>query len=594
MNTKTNNLLFKFAPLLTLAVLTIICYQKSITSGFVYDDSSYIENNHQIRNFSFIPEYFTNLSSYQGTGHEGQFKVLRPLATLSFAIDYFFYGLNPTGFHVTNMLLHFLSGIIIFYLFMRLSRNIFISLFTASVFICHPSQVEAVAWVSGRGNMLYVIFGGLSLIYFLDYISSAGKKHLLFSLIFLILALLSKEMALNILPLTVLLYFYRIKQSNSTTIKKTSFVYFMIFQIIIAAGYMLYRYSVLQTVSQTTYWGGSFFNTMLTMSYVLNKYLLQTILPINHNVLPDIKIITSILTLKSLLSFTVIIVIILFCLSKRTPLYLKTGLLWIILCLLPVSNIIPLRALYAERFLYLSIAGFGFIAANLIINIPNRKFRYFASILILSLFSLLTIHTTGYWKSNYDLWTSVLRYDKNNAKAHNGIGMEFLKQNKYKPAIASFQTARSLNPDDMFILNNLAVAYKQAGDNERALELLKTALLSDTNKAIANHNIALYYIETKNYKTALPYLIESVNIDKNYANAYNSLGICYSNLNNNQNAISCWLKAISLMPYWEEAYYNLIIHFLKTGQKEEAKHLLKNALKRFPDSKMLLDIAKNL
>ena len=594
MNAKTKHFLLKFIPLFILAATALVCYGTSVKSDFVYDDSSYIVNNHHIRSFSFIPEYFTKLSSYQGTGHEGQFKVFRPLVTLSFSIDYFLYGLNPKGFHFTNILLHFMSTVIIYCLFLKLTSNIFISLVTALIFICHPSQVEAVAWVSGRGNMLYVIFGVLSLISFLNYISTARKKHLYLNLTFFVIALLSKEMALNIIPLTILIYFYRIKSYKNSNIKRSHFITLITFQIILAVGYILYRFAVIQAVSQTNYWGNSVFTTFLTMVYVLKKYLIQIILPINHNVLPNIDLITSVLNPKFIFSFAVIFTTALICWSKKISLYIKTGILWIIFCLIPVSNIIPLRALYAERFLYLSIAGFGFIASNLIDNISYKKIRYFVSTIMLIVLSLATINTTLCWENNYDLWMSVLRYDKNNAKAHNGIGMEYLKQGKYKPAIVSFQTARSLNPNDMFILNNLAVAYNQSGDKEQALDLLKTALRSDTNKAVSNHNIALYYMDNKDYKTALPYLLESVNIDKNYANAYNSLGICYSNLKNNDDAVSCWLNAIDLMPYWEEAHYNLIIHFFKSRKKEDAEHYLQKALKNFPNSKILLDISKDL
>ncbi|MCD6460861.1 hypothetical protein J7L67_09395, partial [bacterium] len=148
----------KTAPALIVGLLTVICYFNSIHNGFVYDDSSYVVNNHQIRSFFYIPEYFTNLCSYQGTGHEGRFKVFRPLVTLSFAIDYYLYGLSPLGFHFTNIVLHFLSGILVYYLFLKLSGKVFTAMATALIFICHPSQVESVTWVSGRGNMLYAIF----------------------------------------------------------------------------------------------------------------------------------------------------------------------------------------------------------------------------------------------------------------------------------------------------------------------------------------------------------------------------------------------------------------------------------------------------
>ncbi|MCD6460336.1 tetratricopeptide repeat protein, partial [bacterium] len=439
--------------------------------------------------------------------------------------------------------------------------------------------------------MLYAIFALLSLNSFFDYFSVEKRKYLFFTVIFFALALLSKEMAVNVIPLSIVIYLLYLKKPH-TPVKK--FIKVISYLSLTAIIYVFYRFMVIKTLSQRTYWGNSILTTFLTMVYVLKKYLLQLIYPINHNVLPDIALITSVLNLKFILSALFLFTAGVICLRKKNPLYLKTSFLWITLCLIPVSNIIPLRALYAERFLYLSIAGFAFITANLLNNV-QVIYRYIILLAVLCLFSFKTAKTNFVWKSNYNLWNNVLRYDQNNAKAHNGIGMELLARNKLIAAVTAFQTAHCLKPNDMFILNNLAVAYNKSGDKEKALNLLKTAKAEGKNKAVVNHNIALFYMDNKkNYKTALPYLLESIRIDKNYANAYNSLGICYANLKDNQNAVSCWIKAIDLMPFWEEAYYNLILFLIKTNQTKQAEKYIETAVKKFPHSKKFSGISKKL
>ena len=167
-----------------LLFLLTFCFFNSLSNDFVYDDSAYVEKNPYIRDLTNIPSYFFNPEMYQDAGVEGEFKVYRPLVTVSFALDYFVWKLNPFGFHLTNTFLHLIAGILVFLFFMQFGGNRYLSAMASSVFLIHPVQVEAVTWISGRGNMLYSIFALLSMICFLKFIERKYTKYYIFSLVF--------------------------------------------------------------------------------------------------------------------------------------------------------------------------------------------------------------------------------------------------------------------------------------------------------------------------------------------------------------------------------------------------------------------------
>ena len=125
--------------------------------------------------------------------------IYRPLRTLSFAVDYAFYGLNPTGYHVTNLVLHILASIIFYFLVLSLFSLSAVAFLGGLIFAVHPVHVEAVSWISGRQDLIGFLFLELSLLCYIYYRKKDySKRYLVFSLIFSFLAYLGKE---TMLPL---------------------------------------------------------------------------------------------------------------------------------------------------------------------------------------------------------------------------------------------------------------------------------------------------------------------------------------------------------------------------------------------------------
>lgn len=564
---------------LCIAGLCIIGFGNSLHNDFVYDDSAYVKNNPHIRSVTFFPLYFTSLNTYQTAGPEGQFKVYRPLVTASFMLDYLIGGMNPFGFHLTNMILHFFAGFLTYILVLLVVRgNTGIPLMTALIFLVHPVQVEAVTWISGRGNMLYAVFSLLCTIYFFLFLENRRIIHYCLSLLFFCMALFSKEMAINTIPLLILMYLYKEKIS----LKRILRIFFPL--VVVAIAYCIMRYVVIGRMSQMSWWGTGICSTFLTVITVVPRYIWLLVCPVHLTVLPKVRVIYSILDPVFLISFFLIGVLLFFLIRKARS-QASFGIWWVLISLTPVLNVIPLQALYAERFLYIGVIGFGLLIGTIFTHYKCKKMM----ILLLGFLMILSFRSivrNADWKDNFSLWMSALRVDPYNAKAHNGLGVEFLNRNEVNGALSEFQTAVALSPHTVYFENNLALALRKAGKSEEAKRILEKALSSPENKAVAYHNLGLYYIESKEYRKALQYIRKALEYDPRYANAYNSLGVCYSYIGDENDTIKAWLTAHELMPSWYEPYYNIIVFYKKKGNKVQVAHYLQQASVLYPHERI--------
>jgi len=577
---------FYIIEILLLSLISLLVFFNNLNNEFVYDDSAFIKNNPYIRDFSHIHEYFTNLKTYQGTGIEGKVKIYRPIVTLSFAIDYSIWKLNPFGYHLSNNILHLICGFLVFIFFYQWSGFRIISVIASILFIIHPAQVEAVSWISGRGNMLYSIFALFSLIYFLKYLNCGKIKYLFITLIHYSISLLCKEMGMNILLLCSLIYLYVDEVKRKKLFSR--FINVLLALSVISIIYLFIRYNVLSTTAQTYYWGGSPINTFFTMAKVVCLYLLLFFYPINLNVIPNVSVITSFLSYEFILSICFLALFFGFLIFNKKRIY-TFGLWWGFLGLFPVLNIIPLQALIAERFLYLSNAGFCFFIA-LIINKINHKYKHFIILIIINLFMAISIARNNDWRDNLNLWKSSIKENYFSAKAHNGLALEYKNRGDLNASLSEFQTALIMDPKNIQIINNYAITLKLAGNEMLFKNILQDSLELKGNQSQTNHNLGLYYIEKREYEKALVYLEKSIEIDPDNANTYNSIGICYSYLKNEKKAIESWMRAYHLMPIWPEPYYNAIIYYLKNENLEKTEYYLNQALNKFPRTRRFVEL----
>ncbi|HDL64922.1 MAG TPA: hypothetical protein ENH12_05990, partial [Proteobacteria bacterium] len=384
---------------LILAGLALLLYYPVLNYRFVFDDEMVIVGNRLIRNVSHIPGFFT----------EPTYSFYRPLRSLSYLLDYRYWGLNPLGFHLTNILLHGLCCFS-FYLLLKLwGAETRTGLAAVLIFLVHPVNTETVIYLSSRAELLGTLFTLLFLLSALRHLTSGKFHHLLTSLFFLICALLSKE-SFAIAPFLLLI----LRPAASPIVhsrrgRDRRRIRVFSFSLILTGAFLAYRFLLLKTPT-----GLGQFDLLITYPQILIKlpsviltYFRLLILPINlspHHPLAVIPLPSpSIYGVQAAIMAGIIILLLVCRKAGRLPFQ---GALWILIALIPVSNIYPMPRLLAEKYLYLPSLGFALLFAGLCRakTSPDGRKRSFMAGLVIIILAIMTLVRQPVWRSNYSLW----------------------------------------------------------------------------------------------------------------------------------------------------------------------------------------------
>ena len=195
------------AILLGILLVSFFSYMPVFQNGFVnWDESIYIQDNLLIRSL--------NLKDIFSTFQIGNY---HPLTMLVYAIEYKLFGLNETGYHTVNLLLHILNVFLVYQLIILLSDKLIVAQVAALLFGIHPIHVESVAWAAELKDLLYTAFFLGSYIYYLKFLKNNKNKYYLLSLLLFLLSLLSKAMAASLPILLILTDYFLGRKANSKT-----------------------------------------------------------------------------------------------------------------------------------------------------------------------------------------------------------------------------------------------------------------------------------------------------------------------------------------------------------------------------------------
>ena len=174
---------------LILSMIGIAIYANSFQNDFVWDDEYLITNNTHVQSPSMdnALQFFKDNLGKHGQDENNFY---RPLQELSYMINYAVWGLNPPGFHLTNLVLHLLAAFLLFLVIVELSGNRIAALAASSIYLVHPLNIEAVAYIAGRADCLMGVF------FLAAFYLYMKENNIILSSLFFILALLSKEIAI--------------------------------------------------------------------------------------------------------------------------------------------------------------------------------------------------------------------------------------------------------------------------------------------------------------------------------------------------------------------------------------------------------------
>jgi Tfp pilus assembly protein PilF len=518
---------------IVLATITLAVFWQVNQYDFVYDDVVYITENSHIKSGITLDGFRWAFSTRYAD-------LWNPLLWLSFMADYQLFGLNAGSYHFTNLILHILSTLLLFWLFNRMTGAIWKSAFVAAFFALHPLHVESVAWIAERKDVLSAFFWMLTLCLYVYYTEKPIMRRYLLVLFSFVLALMSKPMVVTLPVVMILLDYWPLKRFES---EKGNCVLWQLkekmpFFILSAALVIVTFYTPNEEVRYIK--GFPLSSRIANAPVAFMTYLERTFWP--HDMAAfypfpaQIPIWQVLGTSLLIIVITTVVVIML----KRMP-FLFVGWIWYAVTILPVIGFIPV-AFYpyamADRYHYLPSIGIAVILAwgipSLIKSEQTRKKILFpVGIIFLSIMAFLSWNQCEYWKNSFELWKHALEVTKNNCPAHNNFGLTLFAKGKIDEAINHYNKAILIEPDYVYAYNNRGIIYGERGQYKLAIE--------DFNNAIR--------------------------IIPTFADAYGNLGFTYHKLGQYNHAIEDYSKAIRLKPDYVYAYMNRGIAYLKQGNK---------------------------
>jgi tetratricopeptide (TPR) repeat protein len=556
--------------LLSLLVISVaLIYSNALRAPFYFDDEQNIVKNPHIR--------FTELSFKKlvQAGFESPASQ-RPIANISFAFNYYFNQYNVIGYHLVNIIIHIVNGILLYFLTKTTlslaslrARHMpysWITFFTALIWLVHPVHVQSVTYIVQRMNSMSAMFYILSLLLYVKgrLFGINPKRWLWFAgcIISWILALGCKQIAVS-LPFFVLLYELYFFQNRSVAWLKRKFPY--IISLFVFFGVIAFAYkgsSPFQSIlSDYSYRDFTLTERVLTQFRVVIYYISLIFFPTpgRLNLLHDFEISHSLVDpISTLMSMGAIVgaIALAFCLARKEPL-ISFAILWFFGNLAIESSIINLEIIFEHR-TYLPSMLVWIIVVVLIDKFATRKSLSFCLLGIIAFtFSWWTYERNSVWASEMLFWTDCAKKTSGNPRVFHSLGKLHLRKKNIDEALEAFETALAIDPNFVLSYLGLGAALRSKGRIDDAISVHKKAIKIAPAYASAYHHLGEDYMTQLELDLAIETLHKAIKLNRNAHHAYNSLGLAYAKKGNGFKALEMYKKAIRIRPDFSLAYNNL-------------------------------------
>ncbi|MBE9544246.1 MAG: tetratricopeptide repeat protein [Proteobacteria bacterium] len=578
-----------------LAIVVILIYADTLTTPFIFDDLNNISNNPHIR----VPALsFENLAWAGFNSPETR----RPVANISFALNYYFNGYNLVGYHVVNILIHLSCGILLYFLAkatlqtpalrFRYEKFGWIPFLAVFIWIVHPLQTQSVAYIVQRMNSMAAMFYVLSMLFYVKFRMSRASRLkwtlLAGCVISAILAFGTKEITAT-LPIFIILYEWYFFQELSAQWARRNFLLlggvFLLFMIIalvyldynpvarILGGYGSRDFTPLQRV--------------LTQSRVVIFYISLMLWPnpSRLNLDHDFALSYSLLNpATTLISITVIIALIAVAIliARKEPL-LSFGIIWFFGNLVIESSVIGLELVFEHRN-YLPTM-FAIIA---IVSLAFRFSKHalpavIALSLVGALFCVWTFERNKAWADEITLYRDSAAKSPAKARPQNNLGAALSRQGRLAEAIEQYRAALKIKPDYADAHYNLGYALAKQGNLDDGITHLKEALRIDPKNLKALNNLGVAQVLQGNYPKAIDHFKAALKINPSDADVHNNLGYALRKQGDPDAALQHFTRALTIDPEHPDALNNRGLVLMSRGQLEAARQHFARALEINPE-----------
>ena len=580
-----------------LILLTIIAFWPLQHNGFInsFDDNVYVTENMFVQGGLSLRGLTYALTTTQGANWH-------PLTWLSLMLDYQLFGLNPKGYHATNLFFHLANILLLFLILENMTKALWPSALTAALFALHPLHVESVAWVAERKDVLSTFFWLTTMWAYFRYVRRPGWGRYCLILLSYVLGLLTKPMLVT-LPFALLLLDYwplgrfqlpplpAARRGKGGKQAYQRFAPRLIWEKVPLL--ILATFSCLLTIYAQQWAMASLEQTPFTarlgnalLSYVsyLGKMIWPVHLAIFYPFLKDslswgqVTAATLALLGISLLALKA---------ARKQP-YLPVGWFWYLGTLVPVIGLVKVGSQsMADRYTYVPLIGmFIILAWGLSYLTAKWKGRdlWLGAAAGLALVALMTLtwYQIGYWRNGKSLFMHAVEVTENNFMAYSILIKEYEEAGEIDEATKMFQKAIEIN--------NYFLAYNHFGEllvrqnkYDEAIPILEKATQFRTDYATPYNILGMIYDYKGRSTEALAMYQRAIELHPTYGDAHNNLGVFYAKQEKFGDAIAMFQKAVKFNPT-SENYNNLGLALAKHGNLDQAIDMLREAIKIDPDN----------
>lgn len=539
--------------LAALAIIVVALFSQTLTYDFVtYDDYSLIVHNEEyLADWSNVASAFgTHAFASQNT----ESVYYRPVLLVTYIIDYHLWKLRPFGFHLFNLIIHTTVCLLVFLLLDHLIAFPMIALAGALIFAAHPVQVEAVAWISGRNDLLLGAFIVAMVFSYAKFRTSARPVWFFLSLASYAAALFTKESGAFYLLLLPLYDVAFGDDSLRSTALRQRVKYWLAFAIVLFL-YLLVRISVFGEVigAEKLYGSETFASRLLQVPMVVAEYLrllfVPTKLTISHLMselmwrrMPWNAVAVALLPVLAILSV----------IAWRKDRIIAFGLSWLFVGLLPALNVIPVAVIILEHRLYVPLVGLAIVLARIVcLNAYFERYRLVVRglvVLLVVLFAILSLRQMPVWKDSVALWTDTMKKSPSDTRAYFNLAGYYFEKQKY----------------------------------DETIDLLKKYLERKPKDYLGHEKLRQTYSITGRYRDAIDVSMRMINLDPKNPARYLEAGTLLLQFQQVGMAVKLYEEGIKEIPNSHELHFNLGFTYERLGQIEKIEPLYKRAIELNP------------
>lgn len=579
---------------LGLGLITLVLYLPALHHGFVeYDDQQYVTDNPRVQTGFTWHGLVWAFGFHAGNWH--------PLAWLSHMMDCQIYGAWAGGHHLTNVLLHTASALLLFSVLNRMTslradasarqaNAMWRSAAVAALFAWHPLHVESVAWVAERKDVLCAFFWMLTLWFYVRYAAQPSRTRYLLTLGSFVLCLMSKPMGVT-LPFVLLLLDYWPLKRWQMAIFKTLLLEKVPFLILsVVACVLTLRAQELAIVSTA---GLSVPQRIAHVLAAYDHYLAAMFVPMNLAVyypyqihLPMLTIVCAVIVLglATLLAIK----------NWRNRPYIIVGWLWYLGTLVPVIGLVQVGdQAWADRYTYIPLIGlFVAVVWFAFETVKSRMVLQSASVIIAGVLIAATSVQLGYWKDTRTLFEHANEMTPHNYMAITMLGSQLAEEHKYDEAIAYYQTALRYQPTFPEAHFFMGAALDQQGKLDEAIAEYEQALWFKPTQEQTHIFLGIALTKQKKYEEAIAHYSAALKLNPDSAVAQNNLARIFHTQGRLDEAIQHYQAALEIDPKLALAHNNLGILLLQKGELAEGTNHLREAMRLNPtNSETQLNLA---